>query len=268
MFKILLVLLLITTPSWATQWRAGTGEQTLLGTSAAALIGTNSFNSIVKPLDSLLSTYNQQYLSYASSSTITVSVGSVTVSNSQGTIRLMLQNTLASTLTWGNLDTGSQQASTTYYVYAIAATNSATAATYLISASNTSPSGATYYLQIGSFVTDSNTNITGLINNYGSTFYIGTSTSKSENVVYQALTDGFLNAMQSSCFSGNNTTRGIAIYSDSSSTPVTIRSFCGTSSTTTCIACNSSWFVRKGDFYEETNSTGTAANINFIPTSK
>ena len=83
MFKILLALLLTTTPAWATQWRGGTGEQTILGTSNAALIGYNSYNHIVQPLDNLLGTYCNEYLIYGSGSSIKVSSGSCVVSNSQ-----------------------------------------------------------------------------------------------------------------------------------------------------------------------------------------
>ena len=126
MFKILLALLLMTTPAWATQWRNGTGEQTILGTSNAALIGYNSYNSIVQPLDNLLSGYCTEYLQYNSSSLINVVAGSCNVSNSQGTIHLFLQDTSNTVLSSSNLDTGSITSSTTYYVYATEATNAAT----------------------------------------------------------------------------------------------------------------------------------------------
>lgn len=169
MFRILLALLLMTQSAWATQWRAGTGENTILGSSNAADIDYNSYNSIVKPLDNLLSSYCNEYLQYASSSTLTVVAGSVVVSNAGGTARLMLQDTTNTTITSANLDTGVFAASTTYYVYATAATTSSTSSTYYISVSNTAPSGQTYYYQIGSFSTDGSTNInpSNIFNNRG-----------------------------------------------------------------------------------------------------
>ncbi len=182
MFKILLALLLLTSSAWATQWRAGTGEQSILGTSNAALIGYNSYNSIVQPLDNLLSNYCNEYLQYASSSTITVVAGTCVDSNSQGSIRLFMQDTANTTITSANLDTGSILANTKYYVYSTAATTSTTTSTYYISASNTSPSGQTYYYQIGNFTTDSASNFTALINNNWSA-YVQTSVTKSVGVV-------------------------------------------------------------------------------------
>lgn len=265
MFKILLALLLMTPSAWSAQWRAGTGENTLLGSSQAALIGTNSFSSIVQPLDSLLSTYCNEYISYASSSTITVNKGSCVVSNSQGTIRLFLQDTANSTLTSSNLDTGSLTSSTTYYIYSTAATNSATASTYYLSASNIAPSGQTYYYQIGSIATDSSTNFSGpTITN---TFYpkqsmLGTWSSKSVNVIYQAATDGFALAVVDT---GNSNGHYAYLYSDSSSSPSTLRSEVGSDSSFSGpngIIGTLFSPVRKGDYYEFTTS---GASINAGP---
>lgn len=267
MFKIILALLLMTVPAWSQQWRGGTGENTLLGSSQAALIGTNSFSKIVQPLDSLLATYCNQYLQYTSSSTLTISSGSVMVSNSQGTIRLMLQNTSATVLTSANLDTGSLTASTTYYVYAVGATSSATSATYLISANNTAPSGATYYYQIGNFTTDSNTQITGIINNwvYGG-YVIGPPSSKSADVIYQALTDGFLIGT-SDC--AGNAARQFEILSDSNVTPVLALTSCTSGSSTTELSIPQSALIRKGDYYEVKHTAGSQPiTIFWIPYGK
>lgn len=161
MFKIFLALLLMTQPAWATtQWRNGTGANTLLGTSNASDIDTNTYNNMVKPLDNLLANYHQSMsLHYDSASQITASLGSVTVSNSDGSIRLMLYNSTNTTVTWADIDTGAEASGTTYYVYAIAASASATAATFKISANSTSPSGITYWKKIGSFYNDGSSNI-------------------------------------------------------------------------------------------------------------
>lgn len=267
MWKILLALILMTTPAWSQQWRGGVGESTIPGNSLAALIGYNSYNKIVQPLDNLLFNYCNQYLSYLSSTTLSVSPGAVAVSNSQGSIRLFLMNSSSTTLSWTNLDTGSQAASTTYYVYAIAATNTSTAATYLISASNTAPSGATYYFQIGNFTTDANTQITSFINNYGSTSYVGSPTSKTSNVTYQALTDGDLVVSGSCEGAGGNPIETFTILSDSLSTPVKNWGGCSSSSSTTQLNVLTSLLIPKGNYYEVTG-TNSPSNINFIPTSK
>lgn len=252
MFKILLVLLLMITPSWAAQWRNGTGENTLLGSSQAALIGTNTFNSIVQPLDNYISNKCDEYLQYLSSSTMTVVSGTCVVSNSQGTIRLILQDTSNTVITSSNLDTGSLVANTTYYVYATAATSSSTTSTYYISASNLAPSGQTYYYQIGSFSTDSNSWFTGIINNKWNSYINGTYQSKTCNVIYQALTDLDLYV---SC---GNALFGCNLLSDSSNPPTQNWASIGSGSGNT----NGTWpafmRVRKGDYYETTTSGSIA----------
>lgn len=276
MFKILLALLLMTTPAWSAQWRAGTGEQTLLGSSQASLIGTNSFSSIVSPLDSLLATYCNEYLVYGSSSTLKVSAGSVMVSNSQGTIRLMLQDTGVTTLTSANIDTGSITANTTYYVYSTAATNAATASTYFISASNTAPSGQTYYYQIGNFTTDASNNIANIVNNYGSTFYVGTPSSKTVGTTYQALTDGFVSANVSA---GSGAAGYIMGYTDSSSSPSTQYGQASANTPGSGQADHTSpygsfqMFVQKGNYYKVVAGTvsgasGASSSMTFTPMSK
>lgn len=260
MLRILLALLLMTSSAWAVQWRAGTGENSILGSSNASDIDFNSYNSIVNPLDNLLATYCNEYLTYGSSSTIKVSVGSVVVSNSQGTIRLFLKDSAISTLSSSNLDTGAFVANTTYYVYATAATNSSTSSTYFISASNTSPSGQTYYYQIGSFATDSSNQIINIINNLALGSNVQTYSSKSSGVTYQALTDGMVEAVQSG--GSGNVVFG---YTDSSSSPTTLvqenASLVGASG-------GISFIVRKGDYYKVTTSGSASATVYFVPTSK
>lgn len=145
---------------YAGQWRAGTGASTIPGVTNASDIDTVSYDNIVEPLDRVLQDYRRSMaITYASASTITVSAGQVVVSNSTGSIRLMLSNSSASTLTWADIDTGSEAASTTYYIYSIAATAASETATFKISTSATSPTGITYYQNIGSFYNDSSSNI-------------------------------------------------------------------------------------------------------------
>ena len=70
----------------------------------------------------------------------------------------MRQNTANTTVTWADIDTGAEAASTTYYVYAVADAD-ATTATFMVSANSSTPTGATYYKKIGSFYNDSSSNI-------------------------------------------------------------------------------------------------------------
>lgn len=111
----------------------------------------------------------QMKLSYNTAAQLTVGAGSVVCSNSAGTVRRMRINTASTTITWADIDTGTEAAGTTYYIYAVADT-SALAATFLISTSATAPVGATYYKRLGSFYNDSSSNITLLTNdsNYSS----------------------------------------------------------------------------------------------------
>lgn len=167
MFKILLsLLILISTPAWAvTQWNKGLPLATDLKSDWPVAVQAQW--SI---MDALLSNYRRgAYLSYSSSSAISVSVGETVVSTGGIAPRLFLQNTTVSSITTANLDTGASfSASTTYYVYAGATSATASSATYYISLSSTAPTGVTYYLQIGSFTTDSSANITaGGITNLG-----------------------------------------------------------------------------------------------------
>ncbi len=260
--RILLALMMVSSPAWANQWRAGTGENTILGSSNASDIDANSYNSIVKPLDNLLSTYCNEYLTYTSSSTLTVSAGSVVVSNSAGTIRLMLQDSAATVISSANLDSGAFASGTTYYVYATAATNAATASTYFISTSNTAPSGQTYYYKIGSFIMDGSTHITTIANAYNDT-HMGTWTSKTSGTIYQALTDGIVISYISG-YIGNGET--FSVVSDSSSAPSTVRCSATTPSSTTAFSTSCNVPVRRGDYYQVTeNAAGGSAVVYFMP---
>jgi len=161
LLSLLLILILSTCNVYAAnQWRKGTGEDVILGTENISDIDTVSFQNIVDPLDRLLSNYRDGVeVAYASSSTITVSAGEIICSNAAGTVRLMVKNTSATTVDWTDLDTGAEQASTTYYLYAIVTNTTDATFTVKISASSTTPSGVTYYKRIGSFYNDSSSNI-------------------------------------------------------------------------------------------------------------
>lgn len=270
-FLIALLLLSLSINAEATvQWRNGTGANTLLGTSNASDIDTNTLNNIVKPIDDLVANYQQgMVITYSSASQISVASGSITVSNSDGSIRLMLRNSAATTVTWSDIDTGAEASSTTYYVYAIAASASATTATFKISASSTSPSGVTYYKKIGTFYNDSSSNISRIDNDilYAE---IGEPTSKTAGTTYQALTDGFITGNTYTASQGN----GFIIYSDSTSSPSTIVERCQTIWVSGGIDTRMPFFypVKKGDYYTVVglNYVGSTDNsqierLNFIP---
>jgi len=115
--------------------------------------------------DRLHSNYREGCLvSRASASTLTVEAGEVVCSNSAGTIRRYCANTSSTTVTWANIDTGSEATGTTYYLYAVADSDSVTTFTCAISTSSTAPSGVTYYKRLASFYNNAAGDIT-LIDN-------------------------------------------------------------------------------------------------------
>lgn len=161
----LLIILALAFPAHAAdQWREGSGAD--IDGSAVLFNNIDSYftTNVIEPLDDLLANYNTIKLVYNSASQITASAGEVTVSNSAGSIRLMLRNSSSTTVTWSDIDTGSEASGTSYYVYAIAASTSATSATFKISTSSTAPSGATYYKRIGSFTNNGSSNIESVAN--------------------------------------------------------------------------------------------------------
>jgi hypothetical protein len=112
-------------------------------------------------LDLMLSNFSNCKITYTSATTISVSAGGVMVSNVGGTVRLMLANAAATSVTFTNIDTGAEEASTTYYVYAYPTNDATTDTTFLIkvSKSATAPTGVTYYKRLGSFYNDASSNI-------------------------------------------------------------------------------------------------------------
>ena len=143
------------------QWRHGAGENTILGSESASDIDSASYDDVIAPLDRGLSNLQEGCkISYLSASTITVGAGEIMLSNAGGTIRLIQQNTSATTVSWTMIEAGgSESASTTYYLYAYQATATDTDFDVVISTSSTSPTGITYYAKLGSFYNDSSSNI-------------------------------------------------------------------------------------------------------------
>jgi hypothetical protein len=94
---------------------------------------------------------------YKGTADLYVRLGEICIPDASGNIRLR-RNTTDTTVTWANIDTGAEEASTTYYVYAVADA-SATTFTVMISKSATTPTGATFYKKLGSFFNDASSNI-------------------------------------------------------------------------------------------------------------
>jgi len=241
-----LMLLAIASPAWSAdvaQWRGGNNRDPLKGTDLISNIDNYTKDYAFDPLDRMISNYRQgQVLTYNSASDLVVTAGEIVVADVAGTTKLILQNASNTTITWTNIDTGVEASSTTYYVYAVGASNSATAVTYLISLSASAPTGATYYKRIGSFYNDSSSNIVSITNDnnfYASGF--GTWSSKSSGANYQALTDGI------ACgYSNIGVGSNISGYTDSNSTPSTIRVTAGPATDQQFGFCMP---VKKNDYY-------------------
>lgn len=92
------------------------------------------------------------------SATLTVLPGTIAIPNVAGSIVRWRRESSSTTVTWSDLDTGSEAASTQYYVYASGDTDE-TGIDIKISASSTSPSGITYYRKIGYFYNNSDSDI-------------------------------------------------------------------------------------------------------------
>ena len=143
----------------ANDWRGGDGEEVLLGSSNVSDLDVNVFQKVVDPLDTLLNNYRMgTVIKYASTSTVTVNAGEVACQNTAGTIVKFRQNTSALTLTWSDIDTGSESGSTTYYVYAVCDAD-ATTFTGTISTNSSTPSGKTYFARLGQFTNNGSSNI-------------------------------------------------------------------------------------------------------------
>lgn len=205
-------------------------------------------------VDRLVSNYRRGMgLAYASTSTLTVGIGEITCSNAAGTVRRFRANTTVTTLTWADIDTGTEANSTTYYVYAVADAD-ATTATFKISASATTPTGATYYKRLGSFYNNSSGNIdSASVTNDASSFRFLDAEVRVEDTVYQALTDGFFIGIISG---GDTIGAWILAYTDSSNPPTTLMGSAGVSGgcfDPGCLSSKNDSFcipIKKGNYYK------------------
>ena len=255
-----LVFSVYATDQWDTTDPAGSESPSDLD----SLITTN--NDVV---DRLLSDYRQgAKISYSSATTLSVSSGQVTCDNSGRTLRKWRENTSATSVTFSSIDTSTEAASTTYYVYAVADTD-ATTFTIVISKSSTEPSGATYYAKLGQFYNDASSNIVNdntIVNdNETAAKQLGDWVAKSNNVSYLASSDGGV-----CCYLNVRDTGGsqynVFGYTDSSNPPTIIRGACTFQYTPESPRTNYHSFsmpVKKGDYYKVSGSgSGTVNNLN------
>ena len=169
MKKLYLVLLLIlafgVTPCWsANEWENISVDYLDGDTVLFNDIDDEINDHMNEPLTRLLAGYRKEAkIVYATAATLTVEAGEVVCSNSAGTLRKMRRNTSSTTVEWTDIDTGSEAASTTYYVYAIADAD-ATTFTIKITLSATAPSSVTYYAKLGSFYNNVSSNIEAIVN--------------------------------------------------------------------------------------------------------
>ena len=267
---IVLAILMMASFAYATvQWRDGTGEETPLGSINPGTIDDAIYDNVVAPLDNFVAGGRFGCkLSYASASTVTVGAGSVVCSNTAGTVRLMARNAAATTVTWSNIDTGSEAASTTYYVYAIMSAVSDTTFTVSISTSSSAPSGVSYYQRLGYFTNDADSDISLVTdddfivadhNHDGTNSPIlgasaisgalGAWVNKTSSYgAQQAATDGFVIA--TGWGSINDGVDHVYGYSDSASNPTTLRGIISTNSSTTNVIGSFCFPVKKGDYWK------------------
>ena len=250
--SVLSILFLLTSNSWATVGWNKTLPQSSENPQAISpdVIENNT------ALDLMLQDYRSGHvtISLISTSEIDIGPGGVMLSNSGGSTRLMVANASLTAMSSTNIDTGSISPSSTYYIYAYASSTTATTFSVIFSASSTSPTGITYYQQIGKFTTDGSSNFISASSNVNPQIGLGSWTSISSGNIYQAATDGFVIASYS-----NGTSE---ILTDSNSNPSTIRaySFSTASTSTQTIICP----VRKNDYYKVIAGSSAIVGPYFI----
>jgi hypothetical protein len=114
--------------------------------------------SYTDSLKNLLLEYQKSCEIYRSGDAeIKVKVGKIAISDASNNVRWR-RNIAEVTVNWDNLDTGAEENSTIYYIYAVA-DSAATTFTIKISKNATTPTGCTFYKKIGSFYNNASGNI-------------------------------------------------------------------------------------------------------------
>ena len=224
-------------------------------------------------LDLMLQNYRDGYVTIKliSTSEIDIGAGGVMLQNAGGSVRLMVANTSISALGPTNIDTGSISASATYYIYAYASSTMATTFSVIYSASSTSPTGITYYAQLGKFTTDGSSNFAGASSNIQtSPTPTSLGTSWTAGTPYQNLTGRTIQVIcyASSYYNGSFMFSNITglIGASSASTTVTQWEFNGNAGTADGISGNIVFNVPNGWYWEVSNNAveGHLATINRI----
>ena len=257
--SVLSILFLLTSNSWATVgW-----NKSIPATSENPQAISPDVIENNTALDLMLQDYRSGHVtvSLISTSEIDIGTGGVMLQNSGGSVRLMVANTTVTAMSSTNIDTGSISPSSTYYIYAYASSTTATTFSVIYSASSTSPTGITYYQQIGKFTTDGSSNFISASSNTNTQIGLGTWSSKSFGSPYQAGTDGFF---MGSCANTGSGSTGISCITDSSSSPSTVRQESAISANTGGIlSCISP--VKKNDYYEITEQNGcTSGEVEYF----
>jgi hypothetical protein len=213
-------------------------------------------------VDRLLKNYiSTVRINFNSASQITVTAGEIVCSNTAATVRKFRSNPSSTTVTWTNIDTGSEENSKTYYVYALADTDAETF-TCKITLSSSYPSGATYYKKIGSFYNNDAGTITSIAND-ADPHEFGAWVDKSSSYgAQQATTDGVVLARATL---GNDDSTGIKGYTDSNADPSSMKAQATAGSTGVGVVVTISMPVKRGDYWKIT-STQTPT-VWWIPTS-
>jgi len=199
--------------------------------------------SYAESLTNLLFDYRRGCrVQYKSAADIYVRAGAIMITDASGN-RRPRRNTSDLTVTWANIDTGAEEASTVYYVYAVADA-SATTFTVKISKSATTPTGCTFYKLIGIFYNDASSNIQEVGNLNRDAGELDNWVVKANNTVYLALTDGKVLVTGSGGASP-------VIYTDSSNPPTTARISGSVDLGAEGIECP----VRKGDYWKTTGAS-------------
>jgi hypothetical protein len=181
--SVLSILFLLTSNSWATVgW-----NKSIPATSENPQAISPDVIENNTAVDLMLQNYRDGKVSITLISTaeIDIGAGGVMLSNSGGSVRLMVANTSVTAVNSTMIDTGTISASATYYLYAYASSVTATTFSVIFSTSATSPSGITYYQRLGNFTTDSSKNFSGVASDVQAPTSFSLGTAWSANTPYQ-----------------------------------------------------------------------------------
>jgi len=161
--SLLVVIMLFATQAYSVDF---TKTQPAGGTNASDIdYWVATINNVA--LDTLVKGYRKNCtLLYSSISTMSVLAGEIAIPNSDGSDVNWRRNTSSVAVTWADIDTGAENDTTQYYVYAVADAD-ATTFTVTISTNATTPTGKTNYKRIGYFFNDASSNIVSVGNDKG-----------------------------------------------------------------------------------------------------